>query len=115
MLVLGWTYGLELVDHVLQEQQRPVVHTRESGTKAAGKAPPFVLPLDLLLLLLPVHPERGIGEKIIERLCGELVLREAVAKADVITTTVVVDLLHQHVGRGSGESALVVVLPIHVD
>ena len=94
MLVLGRAHRLELVGHVLQEEQRSVVHARKPGAKAAGEGLLFVLPLDLLLLLLPVHPERRIGEEVVEGLSGELVLREAVAEADVIVAAVVVDLLH---------------------
>ena len=71
--------------------------------------------LDLLLLLLPVHAEGRIGEEVVEGLARELVLGEAVAEADVVAAAVVVHLLHQHVGRGGGEGALVVVLPVDVE
>jgi len=70
---------------------------------------------DLLLLLLPVHAERRIGEEVVEGLARELVLGEAVAEADVVATAVVVDLLHQHVGCRGGEGALVVILPVDVE
>jgi hypothetical protein len=108
-------HGLELVDHVLQEEQRAVVHARQPGAEAAVEAALVVLLLDLLLLLLPVHAEGRIGEEVVEGLARELVLGEAVAVADVVARAVVVHLLHQHVGGRGGEGALVVVLPVDVE
>ena len=70
---------------------------------------------DLFLLFLPVHAERRIGEEVVEGPVGELVLGEAVAVPDVVAGTVVVHLLHQHVGRRGSEGSLVVVLPIDVE
>ena len=74
-----------------------------------------MLPLDLFLLLLPVHAKGWVGEQIIEGLARELVVGEAVAEANVIAAAVVVYLLHEHVGRSRGEGALVVVLPVDVE
>ena len=108
-------HGLELADHVLQEEQRAVVHARQPGAEAAVEAALVVLPLDLLLLLLPVHAEGRIGEEVVEGLARELVVGEAVAEAHVVAAAVVVHLLHQHVGRSGGEGALVVVLPVDVE
>ena len=115
VLVLRRAHGLELVDHVLQEEQRAVVDARQPGAEAAVEAALVVLLLDLLLLLLPVHAEGRIGEEVVEGLARELVLGEAVAEADVVAAAVVVHLLHQHVGGGGGEGALVVVLPVDVE
>src|SRR5262249_198187 len=84
MLVLVGQHGLELADHMLQEEQRAVVHTRQPGAEATSKAKLLVLPLDFLLLLLPVHPEGRVGEQIVKGLASELVLGEAVAEAHII-------------------------------
>ena len=83
-----------LVPHVLQEEQRTVVHPREPRAEAAVKATLVVLLPDLFLLLLPVHAEGRIGEEVVEGLVGELVLGEAVAVPNVVAGTVVVHLLH---------------------
>ena len=61
-----------LSTHVLQEEQRAVVHARQPGTEAAVKTTLVVLLLDLLLLLLPVHAEGRISEEVVEGLVGEL-------------------------------------------
>ena len=108
-------HEFELIDHVLQKEQRAVVHARQPGAEAATEAARVVLLLDLLPLLLPVHAEGRIGEEVVEGLVGELILGEAVAVPDVVTGAVVVHLLHQHVRRRGGEGALVVVLPVHVE
>ena len=100
---------------MLQEEQRAVVHTRQPGAEATVEAELVVLPLDLLLLLLPVHAEGRIGEQVVEGLARELVVGEAVAEAHVVAAAVVVDLLHEHVGGSGGEGALVVVLPVDVE
>ena len=105
-------HRFSLVPHVLQEQQRAVVHARQSGAKATAETAFVVLLLDLLLLFLPVHAEGWIGEEVVVGLAGELVLGKAVAVPDVVAGTVVVHLLHLHVGRRGGKSAFVVVLPI---
>ena len=115
MLVLRRPHRLPLVPHVLQEQQRAVVHARQPGTETAVEATPVVLLPDLLLLSLPVHAEGRIGEEVVESLVLELILGQAVAVPDVVTAAVVVHLLHQHVGRRGGERAPVVVLPVDVE
>jgi hypothetical protein len=66
-MLLG-QHGLKLADHVLQEEQRAVIHTRQPGAEATSEAKLVVLPLDFLLLLLPVHTEGRVGEQIIEGL-----------------------------------------------
>ena len=38
VLLLGGSYGFELGDHVLQEQQRAVVDARQAGAEAAVEA-----------------------------------------------------------------------------
>jgi hypothetical protein len=113
--VLGRAHGLERADHVLEEEQRAIVHARQPSAEAAVEAALIVLLLDLLLLLLPIHAEGWIGEEIVEGLARELVLGEAVAEADIVAATVVIHLLHQHVGSCGGEGALVVVLAVDVE
>ena len=115
VLVFRRPHGFSLVPHVLQEEQRAVVHARQPGAEAAVKTTLVVLLLDLLLLLLPVHAEGRISEEVVEGLAVELVLGKAVAVPNVVTAAVVVNLLHQHVGRRGGEGALVVVLPIDIE
>src|SRR5690606_38482526 len=51
LLVLLRLHVLALAPHVLQEQQRAVVHTRQAGAEPAALAALLVLLLDLLLLL----------------------------------------------------------------
>ena len=55
-----------LSHHVLQEEQRAVVHARQPGAEAAVETALVVLLLDLLLLFLPVHAEGRIGEEVVE-------------------------------------------------
>ena len=100
---------------MLQEEQRAVVHARKPCPETALESELVVLALDLILLPLPVHAEGGIGEEVVEGLALEPVLGQAVAEADVVSASVVVDLLHQHVGGRGGEGAVVVVLPVDVE
>ena len=88
--------GSRLSPHVLQEEQRAIVHARQPGAEAAVEAALVSLLLDLLLLLLPVHAEGRIGEEVVESLACKLVPGEAVAEADIVAAAVVVHLLHQH-------------------
>ena len=71
VLVFRRPHEFELIDHVLQKEQRAVVHARQPGAEAAVEAALVVLLLDFLLLLLPVHAEGRIGEEVIEGLVGE--------------------------------------------
>jgi hypothetical protein len=56
-------HRLELADHVLQKEQRAVVDPRQPGPEPPSKPLLVVLPLDLLLLLLPVHAEGRVGQQ----------------------------------------------------
>ena len=76
MLVLVGLHWLEFADHVLQEKQRAVIHARQSRTEATTEAKFIVFLLNFIGLLLPVHAEGRIGEQIVERLAGELIVRE---------------------------------------
>jgi hypothetical protein len=107
---------LALAPHVLEKQQRTVVHAWQARTEAAVEAALLVLPLDLLLLLLPVDAEGRVAQEVVEgRFRRELVFGEDVAEADVVAAAVVAHLLHEHVGRRRREGALVVVLSVRVE
>jgi hypothetical protein len=99
---------------MLQEKQGAIVHARQSGSESAREAELVVLPLDFLLLLLPIYAERRVGKEVVESIACELVLREAIAKADIVAGAIMIDLLHQHIGGRCGEGALVVILPVDV-
>ncbi len=107
-------HGFELTDHVLQEQQRTIVHAWQSGAEPAVIAARLVLLLDVFLLLLPIDAERRVRQEVVERFSLESVLGEGVAKADVVATAVVIDLLDEHVRCGCGVCARVVVLAVGV-
>jgi hypothetical protein len=68
VLVLRRAHGLRLVDHVLQEEQRAIIHPRQPGPETAFEAAFVVLLLNLLLLLLPVHAEGRVSEEVVEGL-----------------------------------------------
>ncbi len=53
---------LHLRDHVLEEQERPVVDAWEPGAEAAGKALRRGLVAHRVGDLLPLHTERRVGE-----------------------------------------------------
>src|ERR1051325_2056782 len=115
MFVLDRAHRLKLGNHMLQEEQRTIVHTRQSGTEATIVATLVMLCLYFLLLLLPVHAERWIRKEIVERFAFELILGKTIAETNVAATAVVAHFLHQHVGRGGSECALVVVLPVNIE
>jgi len=106
MLVLVRLHRLELADHVLEEEQRAVVHARESGAEAAFVAEDFVFLFDGGGLLLPVHAEGRIGEEVVEFVRAELVVGERVAEPNFA----VLVAFDEEVGGGDGKGALVVVL-----
>ena len=60
----------------------------------------LVLGHDFLLLLLPIHAKRRIGDEVIEpilALIRELVVGKGITELNVFAVPVVVHLLHQHV------------------
>jgi hypothetical protein len=69
---------------VQQEEERAVVDARQAGTEAAAETLLLVLPLDEVVLRLPLDAERRVGQQVVEALSGEVVVREAVAEADVV-------------------------------
>ena len=57
---------LHLRQHVLQEQQRPVIDPRQPRPESPVKAQQVPLLPDLALLLLPLNPERRIRQHVVE-------------------------------------------------
>ena len=74
---------LHLGDHVLEEEQAPVVDPGQPGPEAPAEAELLALVPDHLLDLLPLDPEGRIGEQVVERLALVAVLAEGVAADDV--------------------------------
>lgn len=68
---------------MLEEQEAPVVDPWESGSEPALEALRLVLALDGVLNLLPLDPERWIGEQVVEGLPLMAVLGERVPEDDV--------------------------------
>ena len=101
--LFGW---LHLADHVLQEQQRPVVNARQSCAETPAESLFLVLAPDVVGLGLPLHAKGWIGEHVVELLSGKVVLGKAIAKGnmfDVLT-------LDHHVRPAHGKGLTVVVL-----
>src|ERR1041385_3930344 len=106
LLVLLRLHVLALAPHVLQEQQRAIVHAWEARAETAVEAALLVLALDLLLLFLPVDSEGRVAEKVVEGFGRELIVGENVAEAHFIAVAVLAHFLHEHVGRRRSEGAL---------
>ena len=68
---------------MLEEEERAVVDPWQSRAEAAVEALSLRLLADLRLDLLPLDPERRIGEEVVESLAFEVVLGEGVAVGDV--------------------------------
>ena len=73
---------LHLGDHVLQEQERPVVDPRQPGTEPARVAERRLLVVDVLLDRLPFHAERRVGQHVVVRLLLVAVVAERVPVED---------------------------------
>jgi hypothetical protein len=65
---------LHLGNHVLEEQEAAVVNPGQTSTEAAGEPLAVVLVADDPLNLLPLHPERRIGEQVVECQAREPIL-----------------------------------------
>src|SRR5262245_38479383 len=57
---------VKFANHVLQEKQRPIVPPAQAGPKATFFALLLVFVHYLLLLFLPVHAKRRVGQQVIE-------------------------------------------------
>ena len=104
VLVLLGLVRLKLAEHMLQEEQRAVVHPWQAGPESSAKAQLFMLALHHALLFFPVHPKRRVGQQIIElpfcfRVPGRIaVVQQRITKADIA----VLIALHEQVrGRNS--------------
>ena len=104
--------GAHLGQHVLEEEERAVVHAGRARAEAPAKAEGVALVLDVALLLLPLHAEGRIGEHVVEgpflAISGavEAVLGEGVAEDDGVGVLA----LDEHVGLADGPSFVVPVL-----
>ena len=81
-LALVRLHRLELADHVLEEEQRAVVHARQAGAETATEALLFMFGFDFLGLFLPVNAKGRVGEEVVEFVRAELVVVERVTEAD---------------------------------
>ena len=101
-----------LRDHVLEEQQRAVIHPRQPSPEAPLVTERVRLLLDRLFLLLPSHAEGWIGEHIVEGVsvsrgvAVELILGEGIATPDVVS----IFALDQHVRLANRPGSVVQVL-----
>ena len=100
-----------LRQHVLQEQQRPVVDAWQPGTEPPAEPQRLVLGLDLLLHFLPLHPERRVGQHVVERPALVAVVAERVAEHHVLRN---LPLDHQ-VGPADRPRLRVQLLPVHLN
>ena len=97
---------------MLEEKQGAVVDARQASAKAALIAQRRSLALDVLLLLLPLHAKRRIGQHVVKGVLPVLlvvrkgVLCEGVAEADVVG----VFALDEHVGLANRPCLVVPVL-----
>jgi len=98
---------LHLAHQVHQEEKAPVAYLRQAGAKAASESAFFVLGLKLLLNLLPLHPERRIGDEIVELIVRQAVMTEGVALDDVLH----IGTLDEHVGLADGVGFFVRMTP----
>ena len=93
--MLDW---LHVGDHVLQKQERPVVDPRQSRAEPPGETLGVMLIPDGTFDLLPLNPERRIGQQVVEPLANESVFRERVAQHYVGGVLA----LEHHVGTADG-------------
>ena len=109
--LIGMRVRLNLRNHVLQEQERPVIDARQSGAEAAVIAFVVVLFFYKVILRLPFHAEGRVGEHVIELLAGKGV--EGLAVAERVAVLDFIDLLafDQDVGAADGVGFGVLVLP----
>ena len=91
-----------------QKQQRPVRHAGQAGAETSGESTLLVLVGDRLLLGVPGHPERRVGQQEVEVLGAEAVVGEGVAEVDVVDVLA----LDDHVGLAHRIGARVDVLAV---
>lgn len=101
---------LHLRDQVLEEQQGAVADAGQPCPEPAPETLLLVLMPDRLLYLLPLHPERGVGEAIVKEVSRQPIVREGVAELDVGRVLP----LDKHVGPADGVGLGVDLLPEHL-
>jgi hypothetical protein len=94
---------------VQQEQQRSVADARHAGPETAVVALVFALLADVLLDVLPLHPEGRVGEHVVEVLAGQAVGGQRVAEHDVADVLA----LDEHVRLADGVGLGVQLLAVH--
>ncbi len=105
-----------LGQHVLEKEERAVIHARQPGAEPAFVAELVGFVLDEFLLLLPGHAEGRIGQHVIEgvavafRVAVEGVAAEGIAEPDVLRVLA----LDQHVAFADGPGLVVPILPVEV-
>src|SRR5690606_13132034 len=99
--------GAHLRDHVLEEEERPIVDPRGAGAEAACEAERVALVFDDLLHLPPGHAERRVRQHVVEPLTGVAVGAERVAEDDVLGVLP----LDEHVRLTDRVALLVQLLP----
>ena len=103
---------------MLEEQEAAVVDPRHARTEPAGEALGLVLDLHRVGHLLPLHPERRVGEQIVEALGGVLVALVGVVGAVRLERVALLDVggalaLQHHVGAADGVRLVVQLLAEH--
>ncbi|OQA27234.1 MAG: hypothetical protein BWY59_01131 [Verrucomicrobia bacterium ADurb.Bin345] len=101
---------LALAEHVEKEEQCAVIDPGQAGAEPAAEALLLVFLDDDILLGLPLHAERRVGQHVVEMLAVELVVGEAVAELDVVDVLA----LDHHVRPADGVRLVVVVLAEHL-
>ena len=96
---------------MLEEQEASVVDPRGAGTEPPGEAFGLVFGSDVVGDHLPLHPERGVGEQVVESAAGVLVVVEAVPEPDPRR----VQSFDQHVGPAGGVGLGVEFLAVDVE
>src|SRR5690606_27829304 len=77
-----------------------IPHPRQACAEATGIAQLLMLVLYLLLHLLPLHPERWIGQAVVELLMGQLVVAQGIAELDVLGREALNQLIRHRDGIG---------------
>jgi len=98
-----------LADEMQQEQQRAVRHTRQARAEAPVEALAFMFLADFFFDFFPLHPERGIGEHVVEFLVRVAVIGKRVAYNDVADILP----LDEHIGFANRIGLIVEFLPEH--
>ena len=107
--------GTALIEHVLKEEQRPVVDAWQTGPEAAFVTECVAFLLDVLLLLLPLHAEGRIGQHIVEGpfFAGAVPRKPVLGKGVAPGNVVCVFAFDEHVGLADRPRLVIPVLAVH--